>query len=144
MEEREINQTEKEIASPLIKHIDREVIYHTNHINKDITELIQRVEQLEHEQKILNSYNECFEKEIGELKSDYGMLNGESAQQYELLVELQRRVDAITGETPGIPKQLQSNDDDTECVITKDDWVHYITNTLQELIQELKELQEVL
>lgn len=76
-------------------------------INDDITKLIQRIEQLEHEQKILNSYNEALEKEINNIKDDQRRLDNDLKSNYEVLVELNHRVDTIT------PKQLQSNDDDT-------------------------------
>lgn len=132
-----IEEEGKEIAKPILNTINEKIRHHTDNINEDITKLIQRIEQLEHEQKILNTYNTALEKEINYIKDDYRRLNNDSNSNYEVLVELNRRVDTITGD---IPTQLQLNDDDTECHITKDDRVHYITNTLQELIQEVKEL----
>ena len=121
------------------KIIDDKIIYHTNNINEDITKVIQQIEQLELKYQILNNNYQMIVNEINDIKDDYRRLNNDADSNYEVLVELNRRVDAITGETPGIPKQLQLNDNDT-FIIMKTAQLKHIINTLTLLTDEMNNM----
>lgn len=137
-----INEIIKE-QNQIGKIIDDKIIYHTGHLDDDITEIEQKIQQLiqqlEFKYETLNNNYQMIVNEINYIKDDYRRLNNDSDSNYEVLVELNRRVDAITGETPGIPKQLQSNDDDT-FIIMKTDQLKHIINTLILLTDELNHM----
>ena len=109
-----IEEEGKEIAKPILNIINEKVTYHTRNINEDITKLIQRIEPLELKYEVLNNNCQMMVKKINDIKDDIRRLDNDLSSNYEVLVELNRRVDTITGETPVIPRKLQSNDDDTE------------------------------